>query len=190
MELSLDVVRLIVPRLSLWDARSLQLAHPSFVELVHEATAHVVELALAVPRPGLIDAFLDTRPGFRERVHGDFVMFRTPKDLTMQHVRGGVAVTMHLMHPEAKPGAHARVELRVCAGAPWPTFDTLKVALTVLRWYADALRLRGVRHLEFGTKARLHHPVSEVVNTVATAFAHRHLEVPPTKSLWPRGTYT
>lgn len=171
MNVSPDVLRRIVPRLPLWDARSLQLSHPLFVPLVHDQVARCVARALDAPRPRLIDAFLKTPPGFRERVHGDFVMLRTSLDLTVQHARDGVAVVLRLATDVPK----AAIEVRVFAGAPWPTFDTLQQTLTALRWFAEAVRERGVAAVVFKTRAFLHHPVSEVVNVVATEFVERHL---------------
>lgn len=175
MNVSPDVLRLLVPRLTLWDARSLQLSHPSFVPVVHEQVALCVERALKAARPQLIDAFLKTPPGFRERVHGDFVMLRTRKDVTVQHAREGVAVVLRAVAGVPK----ASVEVRVFAGAPWPTFATLERTLMALRWFAAALRERGVADVQFNTRAFLHHPVSEVVNLVATQFVEQYLAETP-----------
>lgn len=159
-----DVVRLILKKLPLWDARSLQLAHPSFVPFVHEAVEGAVRRAAQEPCPALVDRFLSSRPGFQERIHKEFILFRTPKDLTMQYVHDKVCVVLRLGTKDA------RIELRVLEGAPWPTFDTLARALTVMHWYTRALVKKGVRDVEFRTRATRHNPTSEVLNTVAERF--------------------
>lgn len=167
--LSNDVLRILVPKLSLWDARSLQLAHPCFARIVHEVVKEVVERAMMTELPSMVDRFLNTRPGFQERIHHDFILFRTPKDLTVQYVRDRVCVSLRM---DSRHGT--RVELRVQPDACWPTFPMLERALGVLWWYSKALHARGVSDVEFRTKASVHKPTSEVLNMVAGLFVDRH----------------
>lgn len=166
--LSPDLVRRVVRLLPLWDARSLQTAHPLFAALVAEHVGRVVDEALRRPRPRLVDTFLRSAPGFRECVHGSFVFLRTKRTVTMQHTEGDVTVHMRLS------GRHATIEVRCLATATWPTFDTLAATLAAMRWFAEALRDRGgVRKVCFRTSAAMHRPVTEVLNGVATRFAER-----------------
>lgn len=169
MALSDDVVRVIVPRLSLWDARSLQRAHSSFGRLVAEHVERVVDRAVRSPRPRVLDAFLDVPPRFSTRVHGPFTLLRTPHDLAVHYSYEGVVVVAR----RADKHDVARVELRMPVEPARPTFDTLERVLAALRWFSTALRARGCRTIEVRTRALVHHPVSEVLNTTATTFVER-----------------
>lgn len=170
--LSADVVRRIVARLSLWDARSLQLAHPGFVPVVSDVVEEWVRRAREAPCPALVDRFLNTRPGFQERVNGGFTLLRTPRDVSMQCAHERVVVSLRLRHDRGT----ARVEIRVLDGAPRPTFPTMQRALSAMWWYAGALARRGVPRVEFRTRAATHCPTSEVLNTLAHKFVDTHLE--------------
>lgn len=169
MTLPDDVVRVIVPRLSLWDARSLQRAYPSFRRLVAERVQCVVDRAVRSPRPKVLDAFLDVPPRFSTRVHGPFSLLRTPRDLAVHYsVEGAVVVAWR--HDKLDV---ARVELRMPVEPTRPTFDTLEHVLAALWWFWSALRARGCKTITFRTRALVHHPVSEVLNTTATTFVER-----------------
>lgn len=166
--LSRDVLRLIVARLSLWDARSLQLAHPEFAALVHEHVARMVEAVRTTPRPSELDTFLKTRPGFQERSYEEFVFLRTPKDLIVHACHDGVTVLLH------KAEECARIEVRMppVTQRMRPGFDTLRHTLQSMWWFAAAAS--GNVHIR--TRATTHHPPSEVLNTLAGTFAKRHIE--------------
>lgn len=169
-DLSPDLLRLIIPKLALWDARSMQLSHPVFVRAVSDVVAAAVDGALVSPRPPVVDAFLKSRPGFQERTNGGFVMLRTPRDLTIQHVHDRVAVVLNIVDHRAK------LCVRVLDPSARPTFDTLVHTLRALWWFATAVAaLPGVTQVRTRTHASVHHPTSEVLNTLATAFVERHV---------------
>lgn len=165
MALSPDIMRLIIPRLSLWDARSLQQAHHSFAPLVHEHVACLAERARELPRPQFIDRFLKSTSPFQELVHQDFVFLRTPRDCTLRHTCDGTCVLLYVCDGDA------HLELRVTDPAARPTFATLGKVLTVLWWFGTATACR----LHTRTRASTHRPVSEVLNSVATAFVERFI---------------
>ena len=167
--LSLDVVRRVVEGLSLWDARSVQFAHPSFAPLVHEAVAARVACALEASCPPMIHKFLNAPPGFQELVHGDYVCLRSPRDATLQWCRDGVAVVVHLFK-----GA-ARVEVRMVDPSVRPAFADLGRALSALGCFSSALTSAGVEVVVFHTRSEVHRPVFEVLSSVATRFVDRHL---------------
>lgn len=170
-----DVWRRIVPTLTLWDARSLQNAHPVFGEVVHEVTQETVQRAIERPCPPCINAFLIFKHGFQERMNRDFVCLHTPKDITIQYVCDRVVTQLYVVKALGKDHhfQSARVEVRIVDHSAWPTFGTLERTLAAVWWFATAVRDRGVRHVDFVTKAALHHPPTEVLNTLATTFVER-----------------
>jgi hypothetical protein len=179
-----DVLRALLARLSLWDARSLQHAHPDMARLVHDHVADVVAGALRSARPRLVDAVLDTflnaSPGFQERAcpRHNITATRTPRDVTMHAAcGGGVVVVLTVLEGPTRARRWGRVEVRTTPPPPSgrPGFDALERTLRALWWFAQALEERGVE-TSFRTRALVHHPPSEVLNTLATAFVERHCE--------------
>lgn len=162
--LTLDIIRLIVPRLSLWDARALQLAHPLFAELVHEHVQCVVRAAASEARPRMIDRFLNCRPTFQELVYDGFVFMKTPLDCTLQYAYGGFVVHCRSDHTTA------RIELRTVDPTCRPTFETLGRVVAALQWFHDALKARGIPVASVDARATRHRPVSEVLNGVVERF--------------------
>lgn len=163
-----DTLSHVVCHLSLWDARSFQHAHPVFARVVHEYVAKTVRQALASTRPPIIDKFMGLQKGFKERVHHEFVLFRTPKDATLLYVQSSATVAMRVYDDGG-----AFIELRVMPTRP--AFDALERTLTALWWFATYLRDRGHTEVEVRTKAALHHPFSEVLNTTASTFVDKHV---------------
>lgn len=172
MHLSLDVMRAIVRRLSLWDARSLQNAHPAFARLVAEAVQGVVDKAMSAPPPPVLDAFLNVPPCSSERTHGCVTLFRTPRDATL-HIAtpDRVTVVARLTHAPSGADPRGRIELRMPPEPTRPTFDTLLHVLATMWWAHTAFRQKGCGPVEFKTRAPVHHPVSEVLNMLAAQFA-------------------
>ena len=170
-----DVWRQIVRTLTLWDARSLQNTCSFFGQVVHDVMHDTVRRATERAAPPCIDAFLKFRPVFQERTHREFVCLRTPRDITIQYVCDRVVTQLYLVTaPLGKPRT-ARVEVRIVDHAAWPSFATLERTLAAVRWFAMAVRDLEVHHVDFVTKAVLHHPPTEVLNTAATAFVRREV---------------
>lgn len=170
MLLSDDVLRRIVGRLALWDARAVQRASPAFAALVHEAVEGAVQASLASPRPRFLDRFLASPPGFRELVHDGFVGLRSPRDTTLQWCAGGVRVRLFL-----PGGERGQVDVDVVDLACWPTLQTARETLEALRWLAQAGHAATGQRVDACLRAKVHRPVSEVLNTLARAFGQRHL---------------
>ena len=164
-----DVLRQIIPRLTLWDARAMQLAHPLFVPLVHECVSAAVQHAIKVPRPKLVDTFMRLPARFTERVHNEFVCMRTPRDLRIMATYDEVTTTLAVV------GCTARIELLACDSSPRPTFETLEHTLAAMWWFAQAVKAQGIKTVELVTKAQKHRPVCEVLNVMAHAFAKEHI---------------
>lgn len=178
-----DVVRLVLSKLCLWDVRSLQHAHPDIPLLVHEHVAGIVRRATQQPRPRCIDNFLKSpHSGFQEVVHRDFTFLRTPLDRTLSHASGGVVVILYL------GTCYARLELRVVDPTLRPGFAALEQALTAMWWFAKAATAH-TKQLDIRTRAEVHRPVSEVLNSLATVFADRHIK-PLFRSASPPGPST
>lgn len=170
LDVAADVLRAVLHRLTLWDARSVQHAHPACAVIVHDIVAGLVDRVLRSQRPPVLDAFLRSAPTFHERVHGDYVFMRTPRDTKIQAACDGAIVRAHV-HDH-----WARVELECGAHLPRPTFATLEKTLQALWWFSQALEARhGAQFcVVFRTRAPYHHPTSEVLNTLATTFVTRH----------------
>lgn len=172
LRVSGDVLRVVLHRLTLWDARSVQHAHPACAEIVHDIVQSVVNRVLRTERPKVIDTFLRSAPSFQERVDGVYVLMRTPRGITIQASCEGAMVVMRLFTPTA----WALIEVRSGAHTPRPTFATLEKTLQTVWWFSRALRERFGNDFSmvFRTRALVHHPPSEVLNTLATTFVERH----------------
>lgn len=174
LHVSADVLRTVLHRLTLWDARSVQHAHPSCAEIVHDLVESVVDRVLRSERPRQIDAFLQSTPSFHERTHGPYVFMRTPLTLRIEACCEGATVLLRVFRP-ARPNAWACIEVLSGAHRPRPTFATLESTLRTVWWFARAVtEAFGDVAVTFRTRALLHHPPSEVLNTLATAFVERY----------------
>lgn len=173
--LSRDVLHTVLHRLTLWDARSVQHAHPACAEAVHGIVQSIVERVLRAERSDAIDAFLKSAPGFHERVSGPYVYMRTPLTMRIEACCEGATVVMRVFRP-AKPNAWACIEVMSGQHRPRPTFATLERTLQTIWWFSQALAASfGVdMAVTFRTRALKHHPPSEVLNTLATTFVERY----------------
>lgn len=164
-----DVMRSVIGRLSLWDARSMQRAHPSFARLVSETVGSVVHEAARAPRPRHVDRCIATflkgsQPAFQESVNGNFTCMRTPLHVHLSHAHQGVVVSLSLTRERAC------VAVRVVDPACRPSMETAYHALAAVRWFADAVEDSGrypPEAVQFQTRATIHRPVSEVMNGLA-----------------------
>lgn len=172
--LSADVLRAVLHRLTLWDARSVQHAHPACAEIVHEIVESVVNRVLRAERPKVLDMFLRSAPSFQERVGDEYVFMRTPRGIQVEASCEGAMVVLRVFRP-GQPNAWAVIEVRSGAHMPRPTFATLEKTLQTIWWFVRSLQACfGTVTVEFRTKALMHHPPSEVLNTLATTFVERH----------------
>ena len=162
--LATDALRMVVSRLSLWDARSLRLACPAVAACVADEVEACVARASRAPRPECLDEFASARPGFQERCAGCFVLLRTPRDLRIQSCEEGVAVTA------TRRGRGVRVEVRVVASTALPGFAALGSAVARVKWMSEVFDVT-----EYRTRATTHRPVTEMLNELVTRFVETQL---------------
>lgn len=160
-----DVTRRLVRRLSLWDARRAQAAHPELAAAVEDEVAAALGQALRTPPPACLRAWLELRPSEHTRRHGALSLHRTRRDVTIQWASRGVCVTFYKRDDHAKGKLELRDLPDVGPGqAPLPTFDTLRDAAAALSWFVHRA---DVVH----TRAMVHRPTREVLNLVLGRFA-------------------
>lgn len=170
LNVAADVLRAVLHRLSLWDARAVQHAHPACAEIVHDVVAAIVDRVVRSQPPHMIHAFLRSVPGFHERVHDNCVFMRTPHGMEIQASCEGAVVKLQVYRQ------WARVEVQSAAHVGRPTFTTLEKTLQALWWFSRAVEeWQGPQFsVVFRTRALYHHPTSEVLNSLATTFVQRY----------------
>jgi hypothetical protein len=165
------VVRRVVRRLTLWDARAAQRAHPDLAAAVAEETHAALEHAQRTPPPGCVRAWLAEPPARKTRRQGDMCMMRTPRDMAVHWARDGVCVTFY----KSDADTHGRLDLRVVDPTRRPTFHTLRRAATALAWFAGrATRVR--------VAAIVQHPAADVLLALLVRFTE-----PQLATAWPPG---
>ena len=167
--LDTDALRVVVARLSLWDARALQFACPSLTTTMAAEVEACIDRASRAPRPECVDEFAAARPSFQERCAGCFVLLRTPRDLRVQSVEEGVAVTA------TRRARGVRVEVRVVDPAVRPGFAALQSAVARVKWMSEVF---DPCVTEFRTRATTHNPFTELLNVLVTRFVETRLGKP------------
>jgi hypothetical protein len=158
------VVRRVVRKLTLWDARAAQAKHPDLAAAVAEEVHAAFDRALRTPPPGCVRAWLASSPGRRTRRHGNMCMMRTPRDLAVHWAREGVCVTFY----KSDADAHGRLDLRVVDPTRRPTFHTLRCAAAPLAWFAS-----GAATLRVAAVVR--HPAADALLALLAQFTEPRL---------------
>ena len=166
-DVDFDALRLVVARLSLWDAHCLQVACPALSPFISSELESCTASALQAPRPPCLAQFASARPAFQERCCGSFVLLRTPKDLRVHSCEEGVAVSV------TQRAGRVRVEVRVYDPAARPGFAALHSAMTRVRWLSEVFDVS-----EYRTRATTHRPVTELLNVLVTRFVEARTGAP------------
>ncbi len=150
----------------------MQLAHPAFEPVVHDAIRDVVSKVTSTDCPRVLHAVVKRGPSkwFQTRVVDQFVVFQTPRYTTIHWTEGGVTVVMTSFGARAP----AKIELRVRPYADVPTFATLEKVLATMWWFTCAAKNAKLA-VDFETRSEFHRPTIEVLNTVAETFVERVL---------------
>lgn len=169
--LSWDVLRLMVSRMSLWDARRLQKAHPTCAQVVSDVVEDAVRRSTAQPIPDFLDKFMSCTHDVNRR-YGAFALKRTGTFATVVYDDGEVRVRMFMY-------AHlAKMWLEVAPQRPG--FGALETALTTLLWLRGSYKTHMPhKKLVIATRADKHCPTSEVLNGVAEKFVETHCPSDP-----------
>ena len=154
-----DALRLVVARLSLWDAHCLQVACPRMASVIAAELDACTASASRAPRPPCLAQFASARPAFQERCCGSFVLLRTPRDLRVHSCEEGVMVSA------TQCAGRVRVEVRVHDPGARPGFAALHSAMARVRWLSDVFDVS-----EYRTRATTHRPVTELLNVLVTRF--------------------
>lgn len=174
-----DVARAIVMSLSLWDARSLQKAHPHFCSVVNACVGECVQKALRSLPPKMLSTMLSLKcleqDGSNRRSNGGLRWSRNPHANTIS-LRYGTTATNLEVQGDRNGGLIASISLTTHTATTRPTFETLETMLSALWWFCQAsLNLTKLQLLTIRCSSPTHRPTCETLNCIAQQFVTCHV---------------